>query len=161
MHDGLKFETFDRIYEQVMHDAEEKTSSLMIMDDPTASLNNIDVQMLLKKIVFNRRHYRQNIICLVQSYNAMPMAIRKTISHLACYKPRNKKEITAIWEEPMLIDTEALQRFVFDWPYSFLFACADTSEFLKIFDRIFIKDRHAPEEEDQCAKVEEGDTEEE
>ena len=86
--------------------------------------------MLLKKLNYNRRHYRLSIICLVQSYNAMPLPIRKTISHLACYKPRNKKEMAAIWEELIFLDKEtgeALQRFVFDKPYSFLYACADTN----------------------------------
>ncbi len=69
--------------------------SFLVMDDVTASLKNLDVQMLLKKIIFNRRHYRLSIICLIHSYNAMPLAIRKMISHLSCYKPKNKKEIIA------------------------------------------------------------------
>jgi hypothetical protein len=100
----------------------------------TASLKNLDVQLLLKKLIYNRRHYRLSIICLVQSYNAMSLAIRKTINHLACYKPRNKNEMAAIWEELICLDKEtgeALQRFVFDKSYSFLFACADTNEFYK------------------------------
>ena len=89
--------------------------------------------MLLKKLIYNHRHYRLSIICLIQSCHAMPLAIRKTISHLACYKPRNK-EMTAIWEELIFLDKEtgeALQRFMFDKPYSFLFACADTNEMCK------------------------------
>jgi hypothetical protein len=134
MHDELNFANLDRIYEQLMKDSVEKMSSLLIMDDVTASLKNLEIQMLLKKIIFNRRHYRVSIICLVQSFNAMPLAIRKTISHLACYKPRNKKEMSAIWEEPIFLDKEtgeALQRFVFDKPYSFLFAYADTDELYK------------------------------
>ncbi len=150
MHDELNFATLDRIYEQVMKDAENKMSSLLIMDGVTASLKNLDVQMLLKKLIFNRRHYRLSIICLVQSYNSLPLPIRKTISHLACYKPRNKKEMSAIWEELVFLDKEtgeALQRFVFDKPYSFLFACADTNELYKKFDRILIKDHHARQEE--------------
>ena len=133
-----------------MKDAENKMSSLLIMDDVTASLKNLDVQMLLKKLIFNRRHYRLSIICLVQSYNSLPLTIRKTISNLACYKPRNKKEMSAIWEELVFLDKEtgeALQRFVFDKPYSFLFACADTNELYKKFDRILIKDHHARQEE--------------
>jgi hypothetical protein len=52
MHDELNFATLDRIYEQVMlRDGEEKMSSLLIMDDVTASLKNLDVHILL-----NRRH---------------------------------------------------------------------------------------------------------
>ena len=51
-------------------------------------------------------------------------------------------------------DGEGLQRFVFDKPYSSLFACVDTNE-LKKFDRILIKDRHVPEEEGESAEGEE------
>ncbi len=59
---------------------------------------------------------------LVQSYNAMPLSIRKTLSHFLSYKTRNKKEFTAIFEELIFLDREqgeALTRFVFDKPYKF------------------------------------------
>ncbi len=65
MHDGLIFVILDRIYEQVMKDAEEKMSSLLIMDNETASLENLEIQILLKKTIFNRRHYWLSNICLV------------------------------------------------------------------------------------------------
>ncbi len=65
MHDELNFDTLERIYEQGMQDAEEKMNSLLIMDDVTATLKNLDVQILLKKIIFNRRHCRLSIICLL------------------------------------------------------------------------------------------------
>ncbi len=99
-----------------------------------------------------------SIICLVQAYNAIPLAIRKTIRHLAAYKPRNKKGMAAIWEELIFLDKEPgeiLQRFVFNKPYSFLFACANTNELYHKIDRIPIKDHHAPAEEGEIAKVEE------
>jgi hypothetical protein len=119
MHDELNFVTLDRIYEQIMRDGGEKLNSLLIMDDVTASLRNLDVLMSLKKLIYNRRHYLVSIICLVQSYNAMPLAIRKTTSHLACYKIQNKKEMAAMWEKLIFLNKEtgeALQRFVFDKP---------------------------------------------
>jgi thymidine kinase len=65
MHDELNFVTLDRIYEQVMRDGEEKMSILIIMDDVPACLKNLDIQMLLKKLIYNRQHYRLSIICLV------------------------------------------------------------------------------------------------
>jgi hypothetical protein len=69
MHDELNFATLDRIYEQFMRNGGEKMSSLLIMDDVTAFLKNLDVQMLFKKLIYNRRHYRLSIICVVQSYS--------------------------------------------------------------------------------------------
>jgi hypothetical protein len=104
MQDESNFEILDRIYEQVIKDAEEKMSFLLIMDDAAASLKNLEIQMLLKKIIHNRRYYHVLIICLVQSYIAMPLAIRKMTSHLACYKPRKKK--SARWEEHVFLDKE-------------------------------------------------------
>jgi hypothetical protein len=65
MHDKLNFASLYRIYEQTVKDAEEKMSSLLINGDVTASLNYLDVQMLTKKIIFNRRHCRLTIICPV------------------------------------------------------------------------------------------------
>jgi hypothetical protein len=105
------------------------------------SLKNSDVQMLVYKLFYNRRHYRLSIICLVQSYNAMHLAIRKTISHLASYKPRNKKGISTIWEELIFLYKEAgeaLQRFVFDRPCAFLLTCANTNELYNKFNRVLI-----------------------
>jgi hypothetical protein len=70
--------------------------------------------------------------------------------------------MSAIWEELIFLDKEtgeALQRFVFDRPYSFLFACSDTNELYKKFDRILIKDHNAPKEEDESAEAEEGEGE--
>ena len=49
---------------------------------------------------------------------------------------------------------EALQRFVFDKSYSFLFAGADTNDLYK-FDRILIKDRYVPAEEGESTEAEE------
>jgi hypothetical protein len=73
----------------------------------------------------------------------MPPFIRKTLSHFLSYKPRNKKEFTAIFEELIFLDRkqgEALNRFVFDAPYQFLFAYVNTNQLYKNFDRIIVKD---------------------
>ncbi len=67
--------------------------------------------------------------------------------------------MSAIWEELVFLDKEtgeALQRFVYDKPYSFLFACADTNELYTKFDRILIKDQHAPEKDQEGDEAEEG-----
>ena len=69
-----------------------------------------------------------------------------------------KKEMSAIWEELAFLDKETgkvLQRFVFDNPYSFLFACAGTNELYKNNYCILIKDRHAFKEDQEGDKAEE------
>ena len=94
------------ILEFVKEDAEEKYNSLLILDDVTTSLKDKGLQHLLKQTIFNRRHYRLSIMILVQIYNAMPISIRKTLSHLSSYKPRNKKKYVAIFEELILLYKE-------------------------------------------------------
>lgn len=143
MHDELNYETLDSILESVKQDAEEKYNSLLVMDDVTASLKNLEVQKLLQKTIYNRRHYRLSIMVLLQSYNAMPLSIRKTLSHFLAYKPRNKKEVEAIFSELIFLDKDTadkLQRYVYDEPYSFMFADVNTNKLYKKFDLITIKD---------------------
>lgn len=139
MHDELTWETLAGIAETVKKSAEEGESSLLVMDDVTAALKDNEIQRELKDLIYNRRHYRLSIIILVQSYNAMPLPIRKTLSHFIAYKPRNKKEYTAIFDELIGLDREEadeLQRFVFDEPYAFMFADTASGRFFKRFDSI-------------------------
>ena len=143
MHDELTLEALDKITETVMEDAEEKYNSLLILDDVTASLKNKELQGMLKRLIYNRRHYRLSVMILVQSYSAMALPIRKTLSHFLAFKPRNKKEFTAVFEELIFLDRDVadrLQRYVFDAPYAFLFADVNTNALHKNFDRIEIKD---------------------
>jgi len=151
MHDELTYGVLDDILESVKEDAEEKYNSLLILDDVTASLKNKELQTLLKRTIYNRRHYRLSIMILVQSYNAMPLSIRKTISHFISYKPRNKKEFTAIFEELIFLDKdegEALTRFVFDIPYAFLYVDVNTNSLYKKFERIIQRDTSKDKEKD-------------
>ena len=80
----------DGILESVKEDVEQKYNSLLILDDVTASLEDKGLQQLLKQAILNRRHYRLSIMILVQSYNAMPLSIRKTLSNFISNKPRKK-----------------------------------------------------------------------
>jgi hypothetical protein len=117
-----------------------------MMDDVTASIKDKGLQQLLKKTTFDRQHYRLSIMILVLLYNVMPLSIRKTPSHFFNYKPRNKKEFTAIFEELVFLDRdqgEALTRFIFNAPSQFLFADVNTDKLYKNFDRIIVKDDHA------------------
>ena len=143
MYDELDWETLDKISEAIREDGAEKNNSLLVLDDVTASLKDRDIQHMLKDLIYNRRHYRLSIMILVQSYNAMPLPIRKTLSHFVGFKPRNKKEYSAIFDELIFLDRDVadkLQRFVFDEPYTFMFVCVDTNKIHKNFDSVHIKD---------------------
>lgn len=139
MYPELDYETLDTIQERIQEAAKKKEYSLLFMDDVTASLKDNDIGRMMRELIFNRRHLRLSIILLVQSYNAMPLAIRKTMSHFAMFKPRNKKEYAAIFDEIIFLDKDTadqLMRFVFDEPYSFLFSDVDRGKLYKKFDLV-------------------------
>ncbi len=133
-------------------------SSSLIMDDVTASLKFVEIQLLLKKIILNRRYYRLSITCLVQSYNAMPLAIRKMIGHLACYNHAIKMRCPP-YGGSSYVSTGRLRK-----PFSALCLIgrirssshAPTRMSSIKIDRILIKDHHAPEEMQEGDEAEEG-----
>ena len=59
----------------------------MLYDDITSQLKNNDIQNLLKKMSYNRRHLKLVQIFLIQSWVAVPLTIRKLFSNLVVFKP--------------------------------------------------------------------------
>jgi KaiC/GvpD/RAD55 family RecA-like ATPase len=150
MYDDLDWGTLDGIREAVKESAEKEKNTLLVLDDVTAALKDNEIHRVLRDLIYDRRHYRLSIIILGQSYNAMPLGIRKTLSHFLMYKPGNKKEATAIFEELIALpreEAEEAMRFVFDRPYAFMFADTGTGELYKNFDRIDLHDSNAAAED--------------
>lgn len=139
VYDELDFPTLDKVHEKAKKAADNDEFSLLVIDDQTAALKDKELQRLMKLLIFNRRHMRLSILMLVQSYNAIPLPIRKTVSHFAMLKPRNKREYSAIFDELIFLEplvAEQLMRFVFRERHDFLFCDVEKSEFFKNFDRI-------------------------
>ena len=101
VYDDLDEEVLEEILEKAKETAssEESGNSLIIIDDCTANLKDKAVEKLLRKIIFNRRHYHISLIVLAQSYNQVPLALRKTLSNFICFRPANKKEVESIFTE--------------------------------------------------------------
>jgi hypothetical protein len=155
-YDELDFATLEKIHEKAMAASDEDEFSLLVIDDQTAALKDRDVQRLMKLLIYNRRHLRLSIIMLVQSYNAIPLPVRKTISHFAMLRPRNKKEYEAIFKELIFLEPQTadnMMRFVFRDRYDFLFCDVEKSLFYRNFDRIKLNAK-----EDTCKDKEEQET---
>ena len=63
-----------------------------------SDLKNVEVRTVLKKLIFNRRHLKFNIIITAQVYNNLPMDIRKNITSLIMFKCQ-KKELENVFDE--------------------------------------------------------------
>eukprot|EP00873_Tetraselmis_striata_P012345 jgi/Tetstr1/432609/TSEL_021978.t1 len=112
----LDWATLDKIHEKTREAADEEEFSLLVIDDMAAALKDSEIQRLMKLLIYNRRHLRLSIIMLVQSFNTIPLPVRKTISNFAMLKFKNKREYEAIFKELIFLDphtADNLMRFVF------------------------------------------------
>ena len=146
MFDDLDVSTLDTILDQTRESTKEKLNSLVIIDDFGAALKDNEIQRQLKELIWNRRHLRTSIWILVQSYISVPLQLRKAVSHIIAYKPRNKIEFHKIFEELVQLPREiahSLSRFIFDVKYNFMFLDCTSGEIYKKFDLIKVNEHNA------------------
>jgi hypothetical protein len=99
IYNELNEETMMDIYNRVDGYSKQDEKTLLFIDDMTADLKKskyiIDI---FKKLVYNRRHLKLNIIITAQSYVNLPLDIRKNIQNLIMFKPP-KKELELVFHE--------------------------------------------------------------
>ncbi len=124
---------------------------LFIMDDVICDMRGrgkADVENLLQKIFFNRRHLAGyggsvSIIATSQSYVKIDPKLRKTASHLIQYKPQ-KKEIENIFDDMITLPKKEwmdVLRYVYKKKHDFLFINLqdeDTKQLHKNFTRLIV-----------------------
>ena len=146
MHHTLDFGTLNFIQQQCLERSVEKPkakNTLLIIDDMTIHLKKKEIEAKLRDLIYNRRHLHLSIMVLVQSYNAMPLDLRKTLSHFFLFRPRNKKEAELIWEELMFVPKNtgaALLRYTFRDKYDFLMGDCNAGELYRNFNLIDISE---------------------
>ena len=125
---------------------------LFIMDDVICDMRGrgkADVENLLQKIFFNRRHLAGyggsvSIIATSQSYVKIDPKLRKTASHLIQYKPQ-KREIENIFDDMITLPKKEFMdvlRFVYKKKHDFLFINLqdeDTKQLHKNFNQLIIR----------------------
>ena len=137
--DELTYECLEYVRAFTEVSSQEGQHSVLCMDDCAAELKNGNIQKLLKQLVYTRRHLKLSIHIMTQSWNAMPLSIRKNISHCVMFKPRNKKELEVLFSELVYLDKKdqlKLCQHVFDVPYNFLFVNTNLNKFYKNFNEL-------------------------
>ena len=94
---------------ETIKDSGEKV--LLVLDDCISEIRGKgrgEVEQLLEKIFFNRRHLcgaggSCSIIATSQTYNKISPKLRKTASQIVFYKNLHKKELDSIFDEMILI----------------------------------------------------------
>lgn len=141
IHNELNFTTLQHIHEKCKLRVNEKKreTTLVVIDDMAAFLKSHEIEQKLRELVYNRRHLGLSIMMLVQSYNSMPLTIRKTLSHFSAFKPRNKRELELLFEELIFLKKEAAEevvRYVFKETHDFLFGITDTGTLHRNFNEL-------------------------
>lgn len=140
--DDLSADVLQTVLNNCELESSEGHHSLLFIDDCGSALKNNTIQKLLKKLIFNRRHLKLSIMILCQSYQSMPLDIRKNISHLVMFKPRNKKELEILFDELVFLPKDQqvlLNNHVFDTPHNFLFVNTGNGKLYKNFNQLEIE----------------------
>jgi len=143
LHDDLTLEVLEFVQAYCEAESSEKHYSLLFVDDCASSLKNTNIQKLLQKLVFNRRHLRLSIWIMAQSYNTLPLSLRKNISNAVLFRPRNKKELHTIFDELVYLSKEdqtKLANHVWDAPFNFLFIDTGKAKLYKNFNYLQLDD---------------------
>jgi hypothetical protein len=140
--DELNIETMTAIYNMIEEHAEDKQTTLLIMDDVGSDIKNKEIQKILKKLAYNRRHLKLCQFFLLQSYLATPKDVRKLFSNIIIFKP-SKIEAENIIEECLEqkkdVALDILQ--LYENPHDFLFLNIPTQQMYFNWDQVVIKDK--------------------
>ena len=118
----------------------EDDKALIILDDVISDIKNNEFFM---KLLYNRRHIGGgvSIVILTQTWNKLPLALRKVASHLVYFNSSNKKELQSIYEDFIALDEKtykAVCDYVFDKKHNFLFLDTVNKIFYKNFNQLTI-----------------------
>ena len=139
----LTDKSIHEIYNKIDGYSEKDEKTLLFIDDMTADLKRSKfIQETLKKLIYNRRHLKCNLIITAQSFTNIPLDIRKNIQNLILFKP-SKKEMELVFDE--LFETKKdifldIMRMAFDEKHNFLFLNIPSQRLFKNFDEILLQD---------------------
>jgi KaiC/GvpD/RAD55 family RecA-like ATPase len=139
--DELTLENLQKIYDAIEENSLKKKTSLVIYDDVTSSLKSNDIQFLLKKMSYNRRHLKLVQIFLIQSWVAVPLTIRKLFSNLIVFKPA-KLEWEKVVEETIEQEKDIALGLLdlYKKPHDYLFINITNQKIFYNQDEVIIED---------------------
>ena len=144
IYNELTNDTILDIAERIDANSKNGEKTILFMDDVTADLKSSRlITDTMKKLIFNRRHLKLNIIICAQVYNNMVLDIRKIITNLILFKP-SKKEFENVFEELMEnkkeIMLDIMKLAYNDDPHNYLFINVPSQRMFINSDEIIINE---------------------
>ena len=101
-----------------------------------------DLIKSLNEFLIKSRHIGCSFIFTLQAYNLFPLVLRKLLTNISLFKPKNKIELDSVRRELINLneeDTLQLMNFVFDNEYNHLDVDTNTNILRKNFNKLLIK----------------------
>ena len=134
---------FEELTDETLNQAQSQFegTNCIIIDDMTVYLKDKDVQKKLREFAFNRRHLGLSIFILTQSWNAVPLSIRKVFNNAFIFKV-GKREMELVFKEMVESHEDKvgqIMKLVYDKPHQFLFVNFSSQRFFKNFDELIME----------------------
>lgn len=123
-------------------DKEDFQYNCVILDDQADVLKDKDIQKKLSQMLIKARHLSCVFIFTLQSYYYFPKLLRKQITNITIFKPKNSEEWTSMAKEILHMnkdDAALLYDYVFNEPYSHLDVDTVSDTLYKNFNKLTIK----------------------
>lgn len=115
--------------------------SAIIIDDFADSLKDMSIQKYLNKFIIKARHLCCSFFITLQSYYYCPKIIRKQLTYITIFKPKNIEEWDGIAKELLNLNKDdglKLHDYVFDEPYTHLDIDTTNNKIYKNFNLLEI-----------------------
>ena len=116
--------------------------SCVIIDDFASELKDKELIRALKQLLMKSRHIGSSFIFTLQTYNLFPLVLRKLLTNISLFKPKNKVELDSVRRERINFneqDTIELMNYVFDKEYNHLDVDTNNNSLRKNFNLLSIK----------------------
>lgn len=126
--------------EEVSDSEKETEYNLVILDDfADVYRSNKHIQKILSTMMIKARHLNTAFIYTLQSYYYFPKILRKQLTNITIFKPKNIEEWNSIAKEIMNLKKEdalKLHDYVYDSPYQHLDIDTTDNKYYKNFNRL-------------------------
>ena len=152
----LTVDLFMIIYQQLneLKEGKDKTDSdsdsepeieynCIIIDDFADTLKDKDIERMLNMMIIKARHLRCAFIFTLQSYYYFPKILRKQITYITIFKPKNIAEFDSIAHELLNLNKEdglKLYNYIYDENYSHLDLDTVQNKVYKNFNELILKE---------------------
>jgi hypothetical protein len=141
----LTYSVLEDIYNELvdLKETEKKPLySLIIIDDFASNLKDKEIINILNRMIIKARHINCCFFFTLQSYYYFPKILRKQITYITIFKPKNFEEFSSLSRELFNLnqdDALKLYDYVFDENYNHLDVDTVTNSYYQNFNKLLIE----------------------